>query len=61
LNGKPISTPRAENAFAKLKAHVRKHAARTIHALEAAAAEALRQFKPAESANFFSHTGYGSD
>jgi transposase len=26
-----------ENAFAKLKAHVRKHAARTIDALEAAA------------------------
>jgi transposase len=50
-----------ENAFAKLKAHVRKHAARTIDALEAAAADALRQFKQAECANFFSHAGYGSD
>jgi transposase len=49
-----------ENAFAKLKAHVRKHAARTIDALEAAAADALRQFKPVECANFFSHAGYGS-
>ena len=50
-----------ENAFAKLKAHVRKHAARTIDALEAAAADALQQFKPAECANFFSHAGYGFD
>jgi len=50
-----------ENAFAKLKAHVRKHAARTIDALEAAAADALRHFKPAECANFFSHAGYGFD
>ena len=32
-----------ENAFAKLKAHVRKHAARTIDTLEAAAADALRR------------------
>ena len=31
-----------ENAFAKLKAHVRKAAARTIEALETAAAEALQ-------------------
>ena len=30
-----------ENAFAKLKAHVRKSAARTIDALERAAANAL--------------------
>ena len=32
-----------ENAFAKLKAHVPEHAARTIDALEQSAAEALRQ------------------
>jgi transposase len=50
-----------ENAFAKLKAHVRKYAARTIDTLEAAAADALRHFKPIECANFFSHAGYGSD
>ena len=50
-----------ENAFAKLKAHVRKAAARTIDALEAAAAHALRQFKPAECANFFANAGYACD
>jgi len=48
-----------ENAFAKLKAYVRKVAARTIEALEAAAAEALRTFKPTECENFFAHAGYG--
>jgi transposase len=50
-----------ENAFAKLKAYVRKVAARTIEALEAAAAEALQTFKPAECENFFAHAGYGFD
>jgi len=50
-----------ENAFAKLKAHVRKAAARTFDALEAAAAQALTQFKAAECLNFFAHAGYGSD
>ena len=50
-----------ENAFAKLKAHVRKAAARTFQALEMAAANALRQFAPAECLNFFAHAGYGSD
>ena len=50
-----------ENAFAKLKAYVRKVAARTIEALEAAAAEALKTFKPAECENFFAHAGYGFD
>jgi transposase len=50
-----------ENAFAKLKAHVRKAAARTIEALETTAADALLTFKPAECANFFAHAGYGSN
>jgi transposase len=50
-----------ENAFAKLKAHLRKTAARTVEALEAATASALRTFKPAECANFFAHAGYGLD
>ena len=50
-----------ENAFAKLKAHVRKAAARTIDALEATAASALQTFRPTECANFFAHAGYGSD
>lgn len=50
-----------ENAFAKLKAHVRKLAARTIEALEAAAADAIQTFKSSECANFFTHAGYGRD
>jgi transposase len=50
-----------ENAFAKLKAHVRKSAARTLDALDQAAANALRQFKPDQCANFFAHAGYGLD
>jgi transposase len=50
-----------ENGFAKLKAHVRKAAARTIEALEAAAANALLTFRPTECANFFAHAGYGLD
>ena len=48
-----------ENAFAKLKAHVRKLAARTIEALEDAAADAIQTFKAIECANFFAHAGYG--
>ena len=50
-----------ENAFAKLKADVRKAAARTIDALEIAAARALQTFKPTECVNFFAHGGYGLD
>jgi transposase len=50
-----------ENAFAKMKAHVRKAAARTIEALEGAAANALLTFKPTQCANFFAHAGYASD
>jgi transposase len=50
-----------ENAFAKLKAHVRKAAARTIETLETAAADALLTFKPAHCQNFFAHAGYGFD
>ena len=50
-----------ENAFAKLKAHVRKSAARTLDALERAAANALPQFTPGDCANFFAHAGYSLD
>jgi transposase len=50
-----------EHAFAKLKAHVRKAAARTFDALEAAAAQALGRFKPDECANFFANAGYDLD
>ena len=48
-----------ENAFAKLKAHIRKAAARTVEALETAAADALQTFEPHHCANFFAHAGYG--
>jgi transposase len=50
-----------ENGFSKLKAHVRKAAARTVDTLQAAVAGALKTFKPQECANFFAHAGYGSD
>ena len=50
-----------ENAFAKLKAHVRKAAARTVDTLETAVANALRQFQPTDCANFFAHAGYDLD
>jgi len=50
-----------ENGFSKLKALVRKAAARTIDALEVAAADAISQFTPNECTNFFAHAGYGSN
>lgn len=50
-----------ENAFSKLKAHIRKAAARTLEALEDATAAALSLFTPAECANFFAAAGYGLD
>jgi transposase len=50
-----------ENAFAKLKACMRRAAARTFDALEDAAAHALSMFNPTECANFFAHAGYGLD
>lgn len=50
-----------ENGFSKLKAHVRKAAARTQEALYAAVACALKTFQPDECANFFAHAGYDLD
>jgi transposase len=50
-----------ENAFAKLKANVRKAAARTVDTLEIAVANALGQFEPNECLNFFAHAGYDLD
>lgn len=47
-----------ENAFSKLKALLRKAAARTIPDLWAAIADALPQFTPAECANYFTACGY---
>jgi transposase len=47
-----------ENAFAKLKALLRKAAARTVAALEQAIAEAIDTFTPTECANYFTAAGY---
>jgi transposase len=47
-----------ENAFAKLKALLRKAAARTVTALEHAIAEAIDTFTPTECANYFTAAGY---
>lgn len=50
-----------EQAFAKLKALLRKAAARTVEALEAAIAAALDAFTPNECANYFTNSGYEPD
>ncbi len=47
-----------ELAFAKLKAWLRRRAARTIPALWNAIAAALPTFSPAECANYFTACGY---
>ena len=47
-----------EQAFSKLKAILRKAAARTIPDLWAAIGEAIPQFKPRECANYFEAAGY---
>ena len=50
-----------ENALSKLKAHVRKAAARTVDALHDAVAAALATCRPDECLNFFAHAGYDLD
>jgi len=50
-----------EQAFAKIKALLRKAAARTLEALEAAIASALDAFTPDECANYFTNSGYEPD
>ena len=47
-----------ENAFAKLKALLRKAAARTVDELWSALASVIDAFKPAECANYFAAAGY---
>ena len=47
-----------EQAFVKLKALLRKAAARTLEGLETAIADALDAFLPAECANYFTAAGY---
>ena len=48
-----------EMAFSKLKALLKKAAARTVEALWDAIADALSQFRPVECINFFVAAGYG--
>lgn len=48
-----------ELAFAKLKAALRKGAARTVKALWKLIAKLLKTFAPQECANYFRHAGYG--
>lgn len=50
-----------ENAFSKLKALLRKAAARTLEQLWNAIAQAIDAFTPAECANYFAAAGYDAD
>jgi transposase len=50
-----------ENAFAKLKALLRKAAARTIDQLWNAIAQAINTYTPSECANYFAAAGYDAD
>jgi transposase len=50
-----------ENAFAKLKALLRRAAARTIEGLWRAIGRLLDLFTPAECANYFAAAGYDPD
>lgn len=49
-----------EQVFAKLKARLRKAAARSFDALIAAIADALLRFSPSECANYLAHAGYSA-
>lgn len=50
-----------ENAFAKLKAYLRKAAARTVEALWNTIGKLSQTFTPDECANYFSAAGYDPD
>ena len=50
-----------ENAFAKLKAHLRKAAARTVESLWHAIRDALPSFTPDECSNYLRTAGYGAN
>ena len=50
-----------ETAFAKLKALLRRAAARTIDELWTAIGSSLDTFSPAECANYFTAAGYDAD
>ena len=49
-----------EMAFAKLKSHLRRAAARTLEDLQAAVALGLAQFHPDHCQGFFRHAQYGT-
>ena len=49
-----------EMAFAKLKSHMRKAAARTLSDLQLALAESLTRFEPGHCRGFFKHAQYAS-
>ena len=49
-----------EMAFAKLKSHLRREAARTLEALQPAVARSLQHFLPAHCQGFFRHAQYGT-
>jgi len=50
-----------EQAFSKLKAHLRKAAERTIHDLWNAIGRILDLYSPQECANYFANAGYDAD
>lgn len=50
-----------ENAFAKLKALLRKAAARSIEQLWQAIADIIQTYSPHECANYFAAAGYDAD
>ena len=56
----PDSNP-IENAFAKLKALLRKAAARTVDELWRVIGQCIDAFTPAECANYFANCGYDAD
>jgi len=50
-----------ENAFAKLKAMLRKAAARTLDQLRQAIADIIQTYSPRECRNYFTAAGYDAD
>ncbi len=50
-----------EMAFAKLKSHLRREAARTLESLQPAIARSLQQFQPVHCRGFFRHAQYGTN
>ncbi|MDR6147959.1 transposase [Sphingomonas sp. SORGH_AS870] len=50
-----------EQAFSKLKSHLRKAAERTIHGLWDAIGCILDLYSPQECANYFANAGYDAD